>query len=254
VSGTYDAAMTDASKEFSGKDLRGARFDSSDLSGAVMRGVDIAGAEIDSPWLVEEGGPLFVNGIDVVPYVDAELDRRFPGRELRRADAPQGLRDAWAAVETTWASTVDRAATLPEGAVDQSVAGEWSFAQTLRHLVMATDVWLRKAVLSIEQPYHPVGQPNPFFAAGGNDMSPFRNPNPTYAEVLEARADRQTLVREFIADATPEVLAERRTNPWAPDRDESVLSCLHTIIEEEWEHHRYAVRDLDAITAERSAP
>lgn len=253
VSGTYDAAMTDTSMEFSGRNLRGARFNSSDLSGAVMRGVDIAGAEIDSPWLVEEGGPLFVNGIDVVPYVDAELNRRFPGRELRRADTPHGLRDAWEAVERTWADTTARAAALPEGAVDESVHGEWSFAQTLRHLVMATDVWLRKAVLGIEQPYHPVGQPNPFFAAEGNDTSPFSNPNPTYAEVLEARADRQALVRELIADVTPDVLAEQRTNPWAPDRDETVLSCLHTIIEEEWEHHRYAVRDLDALTAERSA-
>jgi hypothetical protein len=26
-----------------------------------------------------------------------------------------------------------------------------------------------------------------------------------------------------------------------------VLTCLHVILEEEWEHHRYAVRDLDII-------
>ncbi len=247
MSGTYDAGMSDASKEFSGRNLRGARFDSSDLSGAVMRGVDIAGTEIDSPWLVEEGGPLFVNGIDVVPFVDAELNRRFPGRELRRADTPEGLRDAWAAVEDTWAATTARATELPDGAVDVSVGGEWSFAQTLRHLVMATDVWLRKAVLRIEQPYHPVGQPNPFYAAEGGDMSAFSNPNPTFAEVLEARADRQALVRDFIASVTPEVLDEARTNPWAPDGHETVRSCLHTIIEEEWEHHRYALRDLDTL-------
>ncbi len=34
-----------------------------------------------------------------------------------------------------------------------------------------------------------------------------------------------------------------------PDHPETVLSCLHVILEEEWEHHRYAVRDLDAIDA-----
>jgi hypothetical protein len=28
-----------------------------------------------------------------------------------------------------------------------------------------------------------------------------------------------------------------------------VLSCLRTILEEEWEHHRYAVRDLDSLAA-----
>jgi hypothetical protein len=32
-----------------------------------------------------------------------------------------------------------------------------------------------------------------------------------------------------------------------PDHEETVLSCLHVILNEEWEHHRYAVRDLDAI-------
>ena len=78
-------------------------------------------------------------------------------------------------------------------------------------------------------------------------MSVFSNPNPSFAEVLEARAHRQGLVRDFIASVTPDVLDEPRTNPWAPEGQETVRSCLHTIIEEEWEHHRYAVRDLDAL-------
>jgi len=42
---------------------------------------------------------------------------------------------------------------------------------------------------------------------------------------------------------------ELHKNPWAPEHQESTLSCLHVILEEEWEHHRYAVRDLDAIEA-----
>ena len=167
MSGFYDADMSDASKEFSERNLRGARFDSSDLSGAVMRGVDIAGAEIDSPWLIEEGGPLFVNGIDVVPYVDAELNRRFPGRALRRAETPEGLREAWAAIEGTWDTTMARASSLPVGSVDVSVGGEWSFAQTLRHLVMATDVWLRKAILRVEQPVPPGGSAEPVLRGRG---------------------------------------------------------------------------------------
>jgi hypothetical protein len=47
------------------------------------------------------------------------------------------------------------------------------------------------------------------------------------------------------------LLAEPRTHPWVPDHPETVRSCLHTILEEEWEHHRYAVRDLDAVEATR---
>jgi len=50
---------------------------------------------------------------------------------------------------------------------------------------------------------------------------------------------------------TPEALAAPRRNPWNPGHPETTLSCLHTILEEEWEHHRYAVRDLDAIEAAR---
>lgn len=219
------------------------------LAGLVFRGAEAAGLEIDSPWLIEEGGPLLVNGVDVVPFVDAELNRRFPGREQRRAADPASLAAAWAAVEHTWAATVARAEGMPAGTVDAQVAGEWSFAETLRHLVMATDVWLRKAIQGVEQPYHPVGRSNPEAAAEGLDMSVFSNPDPSWAEVLAARADRTTMVREFIAAATPEVLAETRRNPWGPQHEETVLSCLHTILEEEWEHHRYAVRDLDVLAA-----
>ena len=40
-----------------------------------------------------------------------------------------------------------------------------------------------------------------------------------------------------------------RPNPHDPAYQETALSCLHTILEEEWEHHRYAVRDLDAVEA-----
>ncbi len=57
------------------------------------------------------------------------------------------------------------------------------------------------------------------------------------------------MVRDFLAGVTVEQLAEERRNPHDPAYPETVLSCLHTILEEEWEHHRYAVRDLDAIEA-----
>src|SRR5579863_6656016 len=143
--------------EFSGADLSGARFVRANLSGVVMRGVDVQGADIDSPWLFDSGTVLRVNGIDVIPFVEAELNRSFPGRAERRAGDPDGLRAAWAALERTWAATLERAAAMPAGTTDISIGGEWSFAQTLRHLVLATDVWLGQAVLEQEQPFHPLG-------------------------------------------------------------------------------------------------
>jgi DinB superfamily/Pentapeptide repeats (8 copies) len=235
--------------EFVDADLRGARFRRADLSGVVMRAVDVREADIDAPWLSRGESFLRVNGVDVIPLVEAELNRRFPGRAARRATDPDGLRAAWAALERTWAATLERVAAMPAGTVDVSVDGEWSFAQTLRHLVMATDAWLGRAILNIGQPFHPIGQPNAEYETDGNDMSIFATVTPPYADVLEARAGRVAMVRDFLAAITPDDLAATRKNPWAPEYPETVLSCLHVILREEWEHHRYAVRDLDAIDA-----
>jgi DinB superfamily/Pentapeptide repeats (8 copies) len=234
--------------EFPGADLRGARFVGADLSDVVMRGIEIQRAEIDSPWLFEGDGFLRVNGVNVLPFVDAELNRRFPGRADRHAGDPDGLRAAWAAVERTWAATLDRVAVMPAGTVDVSVAGEWSFAQTLRHLVLATDMWLGRAILEREQPFHPLALVDSG-TKEGFDMSVLATETPSYAEVLEARADRVAMVRDFLAGVSPQELAATRRNPHEPERQETVLSCLHVILEEEWEHNRYAVRDLDAIEA-----
>lgn len=229
--------------------LRGARFVRSDLSGAVMRGVDVDGADIDAPWLVEGDGFLRVNGVDVAPFVEAELNRRFPGRETRHAQDPDSLREAWALVERSWAVTLARVAAMPAGAVDISVAGEWSFAQTLRHLVMATDKWLRGGILELERPYHPIGQPNAEYETDGLDMSVFSTATPPYDEVLDVRAGRVAMVRGFLAGVTAEDLARTHQAPDEPQFTVTTLDCLRTILQEEWEHHRFAVRDLDAIEA-----
>ncbi|HSV41628.1 MAG TPA: DinB family protein [Nocardioidaceae bacterium] len=234
--------------EFVSADLSGARFVRSDLSGVVMRGVDVARMEIDSPWLFDGDTFLRVNGVDVLPFVRAELNRRFPGRADQRAGDPEGLRAAWAALQSTWAATLERVEAMPAGTVDISVDGEWSFSQTLRHLVCAADVWLRRAILGIEE-YHPLGQPDSSAAGEGVDMSIFVTGTPSYADVLDVRADRVAMVGDFLATVTADDLAMPRTSPWASQYPETTLSCLHTILEEEWEHHRYAVRDLDSIDA-----
>jgi DinB superfamily/Pentapeptide repeats (8 copies) len=235
--------------QFLGADLRGARFVRANLSGVVMRGVEVREADIDSPWLFDGRKFLRVNGVDVIPFVEAELNRRFPGRAERHAEDPDGLRAAWAALERTWTATTQRAGAMPAGTVDVSVAGEWSFAQTLRHLIFATDVWLGRAVLNGERPWHPIGQPDAAGKGAGLDMAVFTTAVPSYAEVLEVRADHVAMVRDFLADVTADGLAAPRTNPWDPQDEVTTLSCLHTILDEEWEHHRYAVRDLDAIEA-----
>jgi hypothetical protein len=239
--------------KFIGADLRGARFIESDLSEVVMRGVQVEGADIDAPWLSDGDSFLRVNSVNVIPFVEAELNLRFPGRADRGAVDRDGLCAAWAALERAWAATLARVATMPAGTVDIAVGGEWSFAQTLRHLVLATDMWLGRAILEIEQPFHTIGLKDTSTEEDGLDTTIIAAATPSYAEVLEVRAGRVAMVRDFLATATPDVLAATRKNPHDPKRRETTLSCLHVILEEEWEHHRYAVRDLDAIEAKYKA-
>ena len=134
-------------KVVSDTNLRGARFVECDLSDVVIRGSDISGMEIDAPWL-RFGKPLIVNGLDVGPLVEADLNRRFPGRELQEAADPEGLREAWAALERAWVALTERAGSMPAGTVDRSVAGEWSFAQTLEERPYCTPLAKRSASAS----------------------------------------------------------------------------------------------------------
>jgi hypothetical protein len=230
--------------EFVGRDLRGARFAECDLSGVVMRGVEVSGMDIDAPWLVH-GEPLLVNGVDVSGYVEKQLDDRFLGRADRRASTPEGLRAAWSSVEAAWRGALDRAAGLPKGSVDVSVAREWSFAQTLRHLVHATDLWLGRAVLDLANPFHPLGLG--ITGPGEPEGVAATARTPAYNEVLAAWDDRATLVRDFLVTVTPEVLDQPRANPHAPQHAETVRSCVHVVLEEWWEHLRFALRDLNTL-------
>ncbi|KAB7741908.1 DinB family protein [Nostocoides sp. F2B08] len=223
--------------------FKGATVRFSDVSGVTMRGVDIDGLDIDSHDLFF--GSLLVNGVDVVPLVEAELNRQFPGRELQQAQTPDGLREGWAAVQAAWAETV--AATPPE-LRDAHVEDEWSLAQTLRHLVLATDAWLRGGILGIEQPFHEIGQIFTGAERMGFDMSVFRADPPTFEEILAVRAERQRMVTEFLATATPELLAQERSDPWGGDDwHPSVGDCVRVILEEEWAHLRYVRRDLQLL-------
>ena len=232
-------------KEFEGatfvkSSFKGATLRFSDVSGVTMRSVDVDGLDIDSHDLFF--GSLLVNGVDVVPLVDAELDRQFPGRELQKSQTPEGLREGWVAVQAAWQDTVTD---TPPDLVDAHVEDEWSLAETLRHLVLATDAWLRGGIQRVEQPFHEIGQIFTGAAEMGFDVSMFRTDTPTFEEILAVRAERQQLVTDFLATATPELLAEERDNPWGGgDWHPTVGDCVRVILEEEWAHLRYIRRDL----------
>ena len=135
-------------------DLSGARFAGVDLSGAVMRGVELANVSIYGELL-----NVTVNGVDIAPLVDAELNRRYPDRAKMRPADPAGFREAWDLLERLWGQTVERARRLPAELLHESVDGEWSFIETLRHLAFATDAWIRRAILGDPSPWDPLDLP-----------------------------------------------------------------------------------------------
>ncbi|WP_336708013.1 DinB family protein [Oerskovia sp. USHLN155] len=238
-------------KEFEGAtfvraSFKGATLRFSDVSGVTMRGVDLDGLDVDSHDLFF--GRLIVNGVDVVPYVDAELNRQFPGRELQKAQTVEGLREGWVAVQAAWQETADG---TPPDLVDAHVEDEWSLAQTLRHLVLATDAWLGGGILRRQQPFHEIGQIFTGADRMGFDMSIFRAQPPAYEEILAVRAERQGQLTEFLATATPGLLAEERDDPWGgEDWHPTVGDCVRVILEEEWAHLRYVRRDLALVREE----
>lgn len=229
--------------------LNDARLRMVDLSGAVLRAVNLAGATIDG----SEIDGLRIDGVEVAPLVEAELTRRYPARALRRATDPAGLRAAWAAVQHDWIPVLARAAALPPGAVDVSVEDEWSFAQTLRHLVFATDGWLG-AIRGEARPFHPWGQPfsglPEFIDVPVTELGVDPDATPSYAEVLELRAERVARVGDFLAGVTPERLAAEVEGPaWEGGGRLTVLRCLWVIHNEECDHLRFADRDLAVLEA-----
>jgi uncharacterized protein YjbI with pentapeptide repeats len=243
--------------EFKAQDLSGARFEDVDLSGARFENVNLTGATIRGALLVDVSldgyiQNLTVWGVDVVPLVDAELNRRYPGRERMRPTDADGYREAWDLLEQLWAETVAKARRLPPELLHESVDGEWSFIETLRHLVFATDAWVRRAVLGVPEPWDPLDLPHDEM----HDTPPVprdRSARPSLDDVLALRSDRTATVRALLADLTDEQLTERTApvpGPGYPASESYVVGeCLGTILVEEFEHRRYAERDLATLQA-----
>jgi hypothetical protein len=97
-------------RRFDDEDLTDAEFRECDLSRARLVGVVMQDVEIDG--LVTN---LVVNGVEVMSYVEAELDRRHPVRLLIRSDEPADLREAWRQLRQAWATTTERARSMTNG-------------------------------------------------------------------------------------------------------------------------------------------
>ena len=162
------------------------------------------------------------------------------------------FRTTWAAVESLWGGTVARARALPAGGEHERVDGEWSFVETLRHLVFVTDAWVGRAVLGGSAPYHPLGLPPTGMTKPSvpGDLAA----RPPLDDVLALRAERQATVRDVLGSLTDEGLeaSVRVRGPGHPRAGVLVVRrCLTAVVNEEWRHRLYAERDLAALLSPR---
>ncbi len=239
------------------EEFREVRFNVADLRGARFTDCDLTGMTIRDCWLVDVSisgylSNVTVNDVDVTDFVSAELDRRHPERvQFREVQTAGGFRAMWETIERLWAQAAERAGRLPAAALTQQVNEEWSFAQTLRHLVFITDAWASRTVLDEEMPYHPIGLPQSWYpaadAAGlGIDLAA----EPGYRDILAARADRMAVIRRIVAglaDDTLGRLCRRSPAPGYPEEERTVAECVAVVMDEEIEHYRFAVRDLAVL-------
>jgi len=232
-------------QEFEG-DLTESVFWGADLSGSRFRDVNLTDVTITHAMLVNVGidalvDKVVVNGVDVTAYVN-DHDPWYPLRSMLRPIEPDGMRAAWVALEDEWAATIARAEALPAHSVHKSVNGEWSFVQTLRHLVFAIDKWFTVPILG--ETFHPTGLPN----SGSKDF-PWpgvdQTLTPTFAEARATRADRARRFRDYLAPLSPADL--NRSVDVLENGTSPVLECVYTVLEEAFWHNRYARRDIGAL-------
>jgi hypothetical protein len=235
-------------QEFEG-DLAEAEFWGADMRGARFRDVNLTGVTITHAWLVDVEIDAFidrfvVNGVDVTAFVN-EHDRWYPLRTVLGASDPDSMRSGWSALREAWTETIERARRLPDEQLHVSVNGEWSFVQTLRHLLMAMDKWFTAPILG--EAFSPLGLPNTGsadFSWPGLDVEA----TPSLTDVLAARTEQATRLTDYLAAMTADDLT--RTVDVLENGPHQVRDCISTVFEEEFWHHRYAVRDLAELEAD----
>ncbi|MFF0747120.1 DinB family protein [Streptomyces sp. NPDC004111] len=230
---------------FEDQDMTDAEFRECDLTRARLIGVVMQDAVIDG--LV---GNLVVNGVEVMSYVEAELDRRYPVRILMRSEEPADLRKAHRQLQDAWAGTVERLRAMPAGSEHRRSAGEWSAVETLRHLVFVHDSWFRRCCLGSTQPFTGIGLASGF-VPDQEEQGLDRAAAPGLDEVLAVREEQSAELERWLATVTVGELSAAAPVPagpgWPPYAEgKPVVECLRVVLNENWAHHGFCVRDLNS--------
>ena len=222
---------------FWGVNLERTTFRDTDLSGSTFFHTMWNGVSIDG-----EVSGLVVNGVDVTEFVNAN-DRWYPLRTQLSPSTADGIRASWAQLSSEWDRLL--AAVLPghRDLATESVGGEWSLCDTLRHLLFAMDKWCTWPVLG-DQQMLAIGLPNT--GSQGRDWPGLDlTLQPDLDEVLTARTAQHErfgrLLDTLLIESLPETV-EVLENGTVP-----TVMCFHVVLEEEFEHLRYALRDLATL-------
>lgn len=234
-------------EEFEGVDLSQTVFWGVTLDKSLFRDATFGGAEFFHVSMTDvriDGviDGLIVNGVDVTDFVNSH-DRWYPLRTLLEpADASQFM-SVWSQLKREWELLIARARSSGGDTFDRSVGGEWSLRDTLRHLVFAREKWFHGPFLGSRQ-FTSFGLPNTGsrdFGWPGLDL----DAEPDLDDVLARRESQDDELVEWIESADFSRL------PGELDVMENgsmpTLMCLHAVLEEEFEHLRYMVRDLGAV-------
>ena len=196
------------------------------------------------------------------PLIEAELDRLYPDRPLfrptyrRRVPATRGTWNErlWACDGGARPTAAGRSSCTPRS------PREWSFIETLRHLAFATESWVGPCLRSWAT--RPRGtrcrcRGTRCFPRAGVPAGPRRAAvarrgahAPAGGDGARARRGRRPDPR---VSSTPEAhLAGRPGLASDEGRLFTVRQCLQVVLNEEWEHRRYAERDLAVLEAQSS--
>ena len=159
------------------------------------------------------------------------------------------LRDSFEQVQALWAATIDRARGFSEEQLHESVAGEWSFVRTLRHVIYAIDTWVGRVVLD-ESARSTRGASPSASTPTPSSTSPWTStPSRPSTRCCWSTPSGWASVRDLLAGLSNTDL-DRVCTPddtTHPSEPHTVRECVLVVVEEGWWHNGFANRDLDAL-------
>jgi hypothetical protein len=180
--------------------LCGARFEDVNLGDATIRNANLGGLQIVDANIVG----LTIFGIPVDTLIEAELERRNPGRVRLRLTDPHDPEEVRAVMEhldevRRQFCEALRAADV-HSLVTRPTAEKWSALEHVRHLVFAEDLYLNRWILRNTEPWNRLGLLPAFLARDPNYADVGSQPTNDLEAVLVAWEEINAHVRAFVAD------------------------------------------------------